>query len=485
MNQQPIRTGALLAGGYGCYQAVSSSGYLTAMGTASTNLGFVTTLPFMMSGCVWGALAAFAIAWCARHRMLRVPLAPLAGAYLLFSLLPLSSGPLALAGLPPAIAPLVLGSLRGLCTSCISLVWIALFVRYAKRNVAVLYIVTFGFSSLCGLGMRLVTAEWLSLSITIVLLLASFTCVCALNRAVPPTPDEAVRTPGLIRLHAEQGWAFYASWLCLLVCEFVVGVTNTAVFNSDFSAAVAGVNMSLCMLIAVSLLAGLFIALHAVPDPTAVFKGCMPAMLAVFSVMPLVADRLGPLAGATMIVCYDVLALAFSIYLVAFLRDRGYDPYLNAGVFVGVSNLTLLLGLWIGVALNALWSAQGVPLLTLLAFVAIYPVGMALLFIQKAHGHREPNPVPPTPSTAAPPLGEQIEDYYAVSMASFARTHGLTPRESEVCALLVRGRSVKVVAEELGITQNTAWTHIKNLYAKCGVSTKQDLMNLFEKTSKL
>ena len=91
------------------------------------------------------------------------------------------------------------------------------------------------------------------------------------------------------------------------------------------------------------------------PDPTAVFKGCMPVMLAVFSIMALVADQLGPLSGSTMVVCYDMLALAFSIYLVTFLHDRGYNPYLNAGVFVGVSNLTLLLGLSIGVALNALW----------------------------------------------------------------------------------------------------------------------------------
>ena len=36
MNQR-VRTGVLLAGGYGCYQAVSSSGYLTAMGTVSGN----------------------------------------------------------------------------------------------------------------------------------------------------------------------------------------------------------------------------------------------------------------------------------------------------------------------------------------------------------------------------------------------------------------------------------------------------------------
>ena len=482
MNPQ-VRTGILLAGGYGCYQAVSSSGYLTAMGAATTNLGFVTTLPFMMGGCVWGALAAFALAWHARHQERRMPTGLLAAAYLLFMVLPLSNGLFAWAGLGPAATSLVLGSLRGLCTSCISLAWIALFVRLTAHNLPVLYMATFALSSVCGLAMRTIASSWFSLAMAIALLLASWICMSSCGRQPAPASPAPPRTPGLIRLSANQGWAFYASWLCLLVCEFVVGVTNTAVFNSDFSTAMAGVNMSLCMLIAVGLLAILFAALRAAPDPTAVFKGCMPIMLAVFSVMPLVADRLGPFAGTTMIVCYDMLALTFSIYLVAFLRDRGYNPYLNAGIFVGVSNLTLLLGLSIGAALNALWNAQGVPLLTLLAFVAIYPVGLALLFVQKARAHRG-TAAPTAAPTATAPTGAQIEDYYAASIATFAHAHNLTPRESQVCALLVRGRSVKFAAQELGITENTAWTHIKNLYAKCGVGTKQDLMDLFEQSRK-
>ena len=475
------RTGILLAGGYGCYQAVSSAGYLTAMGTVSTNLGFVTALPFMISGCIVGALVAFAIACLSRRRRSGLPIGGLACTYLLFSLLPLSSQPLSAVGLNSLAASLILGSLRGLCTSCISLVWIVFFVRHAKRNLPILYMATFALSSTIGLIMRHITVEWLALALTILLLLASFTCVCALLHNSRQSAPAAPRTPGLIHLSSTQGWAFYASWLCLLVCEFVVGVTNSAVFNSDFSAAMAGVNMSLCMLVATGLLAVLFAALRKAPDPTAIFKGCMPVMLAVFSVMALMANQLGPLAGSTMVVCYDMLALTFSIYLVAFLRDHGYNPYLNAGVLVGVSNLTLLLGLAIGVALNTLWSSQGVPLLTLVAFVAIYPIGLALLFVQKAHGHRTtPETIPDATPTPTTPTGEQIEDYYAASVAAFARDHGLTPREAQVCALLVRGRSVKFAAQELGITENTAWTHIKNLYAKCGVGTKQDLMDLFE-----
>ncbi|MFR3273336.1 MAG: helix-turn-helix transcriptional regulator [Slackia sp.] len=44
----------------------------------------------------------------------------------------------------------------------------------------------------------------------------------------------------------------------------------------------------------------------------------------------------------------------------------------------------------------------------------------------------------------------------------------------------MRGRSAKRIAEELFISENTVWTHTKNVYAKTKVSGKDDLMNLFE-----
>lgn len=75
-----------------------------------------------------------------------------------------------------------------------------------------------------------------------------------------------------------------------------------------------------------------------------------------------------------------------------------------------------------------------------------------------------------------------VEDYRADVIARLAERFGLTPREAQVCAQLARGHTVRGIAEELGITENTAWTHVRNTYAKCGVRTKQELIELFEAT---
>ncbi len=48
----------------------------------------------------------------------------------------------------------------------------------------------------------------------------------------------------------------------------------------------------------------------------------------------------------------------------------------------------------------------------------------------------------------------------------------LTERELEVLGLIVRGKSNRLVAEELSISPKTVGTHVEHIYAKAGVSTR-------------
>jgi DNA-binding CsgD family transcriptional regulator len=49
---------------------------------------------------------------------------------------------------------------------------------------------------------------------------------------------------------------------------------------------------------------------------------------------------------------------------------------------------------------------------------------------------------------------------------------GLTTREVEVLDRLVRGRSNKQIARDLGISPRTVGTHVEHIYVKIGVSTR-------------
>ena len=55
----------------------------------------------------------------------------------------------------------------------------------------------------------------------------------------------------------------------------------------------------------------------------------------------------------------------------------------------------------------------------------------------------------------------------------------LTDRESEILLLLARGRSSTYIGEALYLSPNTVRGHIKNIYAKLGVHSKQEIIDLF------
>ncbi|MDR1421749.1 MAG: helix-turn-helix transcriptional regulator [Coriobacteriales bacterium] len=61
-----------------------------------------------------------------------------------------------------------------------------------------------------------------------------------------------------------------------------------------------------------------------------------------------------------------------------------------------------------------------------------------------------------------------------------AHDHGLTPRETEILALLVRGRSGRYIKDDLGVSQNTVKAHVRHIYQKLDIHTHQELIDLIE-----
>lgn len=61
-----------------------------------------------------------------------------------------------------------------------------------------------------------------------------------------------------------------------------------------------------------------------------------------------------------------------------------------------------------------------------------------------------------------------------------ADLYKLSPRERDVLFLLAKGRTIDYVAGDLGISFNTAKSHIRHVYVKIGVHTRQELLDLIE-----
>lgn len=59
-----------------------------------------------------------------------------------------------------------------------------------------------------------------------------------------------------------------------------------------------------------------------------------------------------------------------------------------------------------------------------------------------------------------------------------ARFYGLTKMESRLVASLFVAPLLQVAADRCGIAMNTAKTHLKHVFAKCGVHSKAELLRL-------
>lgn len=89
-----------------------------------------------------------------------------------------------------------------------------------------------------------------------------------------------------------------------------------------------------------------------------------------------------------------------------------------------------------------------------------------------------------TPSGAADvvpgDVAPEAEDDFRARCLQIARAHGLSPRETDVLQYLARGHSSRFIATELVISENTVRTHVRHIYEKTGVTSREGLFRLVD-----
>lgn len=534
------KRGVCSALGFGMSKAATSVGYLTAMGSVVHNIGFVTELWFMLASETASiVLACVIVAWAAKAPLSEtVPQWP---AWVTFAAGFVLSASGVLANAPAAVGAAALGALYGVSSVVLSCTWLEEFARQSLRE-APRHMVIGLFIQLVAVTASAVFSQMALVVSALVFLAVSAACFAVVNQE--PAADAIGFAQSESRSRVDvRGFLhrFGNPFMCLFVLVGVVGILHTSVLGSASEHIVGDVSMAIPLGVATLITAVFAVVAMRLPDPTAVYKACLPVMLVLLSLLPFVGQLLGPLAGTIMIACNDVCGMLFLFYIVGAAHRHGWRSYVLSGVYLGGSNLFLCIGLAIGLGLGAASADYGVSLLTLLAFAAMYPLGIAFVVLMRrgkrrdgaasgqglstedaqadesfrTHGQvgesasshgavliaqqsnsqagqtsgqvGESARVPERKSESTQAHERALEgaqtpeqpDWPAI-LATFSKRYGLTRRESEICSYLVRGRSARHIAEELVISENTVWTHIKNVYAKTATSGKDSLIELFE-----
>lgn len=207
----------------------------------------------------------------------------------------------------------------------------------------------------------------------------------------------------------------------------------------------------------------------------AIFRVCFPIMAAGVSLF--VFDGAFALNVGTFIFLvgrqlFAATILALVVYLVRYL---GSDYYLlSVSAVVGA-----MLGSCVGLVLFSYCGQPSVSSILPPTFLVYLLLGVLLVAIYLMSAS---NLKTRWGMVAIDDSEEKIGLTFEQSCLVLAEKWGLTKRESEIVALMVKGRDRQVIAEKLYISDGTVKVHTRNIYQKMGIHSKQELIDLVEST---
>lgn len=485
--------GVALAGiGFGLYRFAVSHLYGSGLGAPGDSVGFVSNLPFVLAMNLTSCAVALVVLALLRAGSFRGGLAsPWAASLILLAGTALGQlGDLS-NGTAIGIAQ---GITCGVGLLLLSIAWLDIFIGQPSAAQALAQLIV---------GTTLYTAAecaaaFIPVGLHTVLAGGALVASAGLSHALRSNPpDTAARRSRMSREELHHVLPTLASFFVLVG---VVGIMHTSVIGSSSEYVIGAVPMWLARLVSLVVFLAVILISRQRFNLEGVFRVAFPCLIAVMTLLPFLGAPLGSLTGSLAIVCYCVFGMLFYLFLIREGRRLELSSALLASIYTPGSSGFLFAGLCVGLGLQAVSASLDASLLTLLAFAAIYPLALALaLFLRRNPKQAVPSIAQPADNPNAPDQTEESEGPRGVGLAqrpraphsmssrtfdaavgAVAQSCGLTAREREVLSYLAGGRSVRYIAETLVISENTAWTHTKRIYAKTKTHSKDELMSLVE-----
>lgn len=218
----------------------------------------------------------------------------------------------------------------------------------------------------------------------------------------------------------------------------------------------------------------------------------VPLTFAGITVVAVIDSNLQVLAFAMVFAAHNIAEVQLTTHFAAICRRRGYSSRMLYGCAFAILSAAEVVGLLVGVAIVPFESSVMTVLLLVCANVIVIAVILSIMRVnttfqkaelemalarqkEAAFSAREASGegamAAPTPSAS-----ERPDMTPAAVAARWVEAYGLSARESEVAELLLSGRNVPAIADMLTISQSTVQTHVKHIYEKVGVRTRQELI---------
>ena len=263
---------------------------------------------------------------------------------------------------------------------------------------------------------------------------------------------------------------------------------------------VANLAVAVCLI-------GLVLYAHKRMDLALAFRVIVPVIVILFAVLPFFWETSPVALNVIMSASYGVFDVIIWYMVVSTAYDFAVSGFVIGGLVRALSILARLLGIGIGYLLMLI---PGSPSLLIVGVSvgAVYVLAMLALFYRTRRrgapivATEEPDAEPtapavptatepaaaPEPAPLAQPDAEAIDEPATASPLSeeaafemIAEDFSLTRREAELLPFIARGRSARVIADALFVSENTIRTHTRRILEKTDLHSKQQVIDLIEK----
>ena len=443
-----------LALGYGLFRGANSLLYSSALASVPTSTLFIADMSFSMTTALSSllcALAVMALAWKGLILGFRLPVV------LPALLLLLVAAP----AVAPWIAPgssgvfVLLALTYGVASTCLNLSWLEVVAHQTPARIAgilalgmlVKSVITLACGSL--MGVPFVVAVGVLLVGAVALLLR------ARGRAwLDSSEDDAA--PATFKAYRQGAMGIADALVVSIVLE-------VATDGSGIISAVGAISAALVFCFVVVVVA------RAV-DVERLYRYLFPILLALVVLLPLTLGSWASQAlQGLLVLVYEFISFSALYFILCQIQRKKLKTYVLFAFATACIRLSQLLfgmaGYWLGGASGS--EAEG--LYWIVTIAAVYGLSMLLLYLTRRR--------PSTDEKRVIVVTE--EDRFAARAEELAAEYRITARESEIMLQLARGRSAAFIADELVCSPATVRTHMKNIYAKLGVHSKQELIDLF------
>ena len=240
-----------------------------------------------------------------------------------------------------------------------------------------------------------------------------------------------------------------------------------------------------------------------------VYQVLFPLVAGVFMLPSLLGVQFAPLVVGMLLFGFEILNLLLIVTCAVYSSERNAPAVQVYALCVGPTLAAMFAGDLLGRQLNPI-IAYDFALAVNVLFLCVYALSMVLFLVSfrrrgRASGAASAQgaapidvavvggsqplavvdavsvaPVPNAPAPAAAAGEPDDAARWDARVDALGLVEPFSKREREVVALVLRGNNVPAIARKLYISENTVRDHMKSIYRKAGIHSRQELIDLFE-----